>query len=212
MRICKVEGCTNGGKIVREYCRKHYRQIMRHGRILNRTQMEPNEIIIKGDIAEIVLYDKLGEEIERTVIDTEDVEKIKAYKWYKTSKSYVGTNVGEKHIGIHEVILGKKFNQKNPIDHKDRNKLNNRKLNFRVCSHKQNSQNRGMQKNNTSGFKGVHWSKADQKWRASIGINNKRIYLGPFAEKTDAARAYNIAATKYHKEFAFLNDIGGRKL
>lgn len=42
---------------------------------------------------------------------------------------------------------------------------------------------------------------------AYINVDNKRIYLGLFLIKEDAARAYNIAAIKYHGEFAQLNII-----
>ena len=55
-----------------------------------------------------------------------------------------------------------------------------------------------LNKNNSSGIRGVHWRKKDKKWRAQIRINNKKVYLGDFKNKIDAAKAYNKAAFEYH--------------
>ena len=50
------------------------------------------------------------------------------------------------------------------------------------------------QKNNTSGFIGVSWYKASQKWRADVGTGKKKIYLGLFNTKEDA---YNKIISSY---------------
>jgi hypothetical protein len=64
-----------------------------------------------------------------------------------------------------------------------------------------------MNKNNTSGYKGVCWVESNQKYRASIGVNYETILLGHFNVKEDAARAYNEAALKYFGENAWLNKL-----
>ena len=87
------------------------------------------------------------------------------------------------------------------------NGLDNRKANLRICSNSQNQANRGVGKNNTSGFKGVWFDNRVLRWRAAIQVLKKRIQLGKFDLKEDAARAYNKAATKYFGEFALLNRI-----
>ena len=51
------------------------------------------------------------------------------------------------------------------IDHKDRNKLNNDPENLRESDVFNNSLNTGLQKNNTSGYKGVTYCKSTGKWR-----------------------------------------------
>jgi hypothetical protein len=93
------------------------------------------------------------------------------------------------------------------IDHKNRNKSDNRIDNLRLASHAKNQMNCGLRKTNSSGFKGVYRAKETKKWIARISYKRKRIYLGSFNDRLDAAKAYNEAAIKYFGEFAFLSEI-----
>ena len=93
------------------------------------------------------------------------------------------------------------------VDHRDGDGLNNRRENLRPCSHKNNCRNQGIRKNNTSGFKGVHWDKKKKKWLASIMVDRRSHFLGYFKTPLDCAKAYNAGALKYHGEFARLNDL-----
>lgn len=47
-----------------------------------------------------------------------------------------------------------------------------------------------IQTNNTSGYRGVAYSKASKKWSSAIKINYKSIYLGLFDTAIEAAKAY----------------------
>lgn len=91
------------------------------------------------------------------------------------------------------------------IDHEDTNKSNNRFSNLRPANQSQNMGNRGKQKNNTSGFKGVYYDKANDKWAATIMVNKRGIGLGRFATREEAATAYDEAAKKFFGEFARTN-------
>lgn len=205
MKTCSVEGC--GGKLfLKEYCQKHYWQMRRHGKILERTIYDPNKITIKDDIAEIVLYNKKGKEIAKTIIDAEDADRIKNHKWHM-AKGYVETSRNGKNILLQNMIMNITSNKKQMADHKDRNTLNNRKSNYRLCSHVENCRNKGVSEANSSGFKGVYWHKNKGKWQSQIKINQNGIYLGLFKDKIKAAKAYNKAAIKYFGEFACLNKI-----
>lgn len=88
------------------------------------------------------------------------------------------------------------------VDHIDGNRLNNTRSNLRLASNAQNQCNVGLQINNTSGFKGVSWAANKNKWVARISVAGRRIHLGHFSCKVEAARAFNSAAEKYHGEFA----------
>lgn len=76
------------------------------------------------------------------------------------------------------------------VEHRDRNKTNNLVGNLRDGDKELNSWNRGLQKNNTSGFRGVSWSKASNKWHAYIKIKGKRFHLGLFETPEEASSAY----------------------
>lgn len=88
------------------------------------------------------------------------------------------------------------------IDHINGDKGDNRPDNLRLATASQNGFNRGKQKNNTSGCKGVTWHKRDSRWQAQIWKGRVRIQLGYFADLEDASRAYSDAAARLHGEFA----------
>lgn len=58
---------------------------------------------------------------------------------------------------------------------------------------------RPLNKNNTSGVKGVHWNKAERCWVARIGFRGKTIMLGRFKRIEDAEKARKEAEEKYYK-------------
>lgn len=202
MAICRVEGCGEKHKS-KGYCGRHYMHIYKHGKILKRTKNDPNEIIIKGNIAETVLYNRKCQEVARAIIDIEDVEKVKKYKWYR-SKGYARGRTERGLRYMHHVVLNREPSRVFDIDHKDRNKLNNCKSNLRVCKHEVNCWNTIKPKNNTSGYIGV--SQHGRKWLATIGIKSKQVHLGLFKTKEKAAKAYNEAVVKNRDEFASLNE------
>jgi len=121
--------------------------------------------------------------------------------WYLRRDGYAMRN----HILLHRYIIGAVDRQL--VDHVNGDKLDNRKSNLRLCTHSENLSNRGIQSNNTSGYKGVTWHKSRNKWRAFIIKDRLNIHLGYYTNEREAAIAYNKAALHYHKEFALLNEI-----
>jgi hypothetical protein len=91
---------------------------------------------------------------------------------------------------------------KKQIDHINCIRDDNRILNLREATNQQNGFNRNAPSSNTSGFKGVHWNKKDKKWQAHIRVSGKRKHLGYFDCPEVAAAAYEVAAQKYHGQFA----------
>lgn len=97
------------------------------------------------------------------------------------------------------------------IDHINRDTSDNRIENLREATRSENSFNKPKRACNTSGYKGVTFCKQTNKWRAQLTVNKKRINLGRFNKKEDAAIAYNNAANIHQKDFAYNNKTGERK-
>ena len=107
-------------------------------------------------------------------------------------------------IALHREIL--KVPPGMLVDHRNNNSLDNRMDNLRIATHAQNNCNRRKTSSNTSSqFIGVCFYKRHNRWAVNISHKGKKIFLGYFDTETDAARAYDEAARKYHKEFARLN-------
>lgn len=89
------------------------------------------------------------------------------------------------------------------IDHKDRDPNNNELSNLRLATVQQNSYNQ--EKYSTVGVKGVYLCGRNKNpWQAQIRIDGKKVNLGRFATKEEAAESYKKAALEHHGEFACL--------
>ena len=84
------------------------------------------------------------------------------------------------------------------IDHINRVRTDNRISNLRLVTHSENMQNRKIQKNNKSGYRGVSWDAKYGKWRARINASGKCINLGYHDTAELAAVAFEAARMKYH--------------
>jgi len=83
------------------------------------------------------------------------------------------------------------------IDHINGDKSDNRLANLRVVDRRENSRNKSINKNNTSGALGVSWHSQNQKWRAYIMVDFKQVSLGLFTELSAAVKARKRAEVKY---------------
>jgi len=148
------------------------------------------------------------------IVDPEDYERLNQHKWHAASRGslcYARRNArcpktGKKlYIQMHREVM-------NPpdhlyVDHINHNGLDNRKANLRLATPAQNVINRAIIKRKTSPskYKGICWHKHIRKWQAQICYGGKHKTVGYFVDETEAAKAYDNAARKYHGEFAVLN-------
>lgn len=149
------------------------------------------------------------------LVDDEDFDRVSQFKWsayencglwYATRRAKVSEResgaIATQNISLHRYIL-------NPpsdvlVDHRNGNGLDCQKDNMRLATHTQNTQNQQrLHKTNKSGYRGAYVLRG--KWRASIRVNHKFIWLGTFKNGEEAARAYDAAAIKYRGEFASPN-------
>jgi hypothetical protein len=135
------------------------------------------------------------------IVDAEDIPFIAQCAWHLSSSRgvvYAATSV--KHIDgrrtfeyMHRMLTEPGDGM--VVDHANCNTLDNRKENLRVCSNSDNLRNRGKPRNNTSGYKGVYWNGAANKWQAYISINGRSVYLGVRSTPEEAYKL-RVAAEK----------------
>ena len=147
------------------------------------------------------------------VVSPEDAD-LAELRWtaqFHTSGDYYATrnpkvNGKSKKTYLHRVILermlGRPLTKGEECDHIDLNKLDCRRCNLRLSNHTQNNRNKRKSGVNKSGYIGVHWHKQIKRWVAYITADRKRHHLGTFDTAEEAKKARDLAAMKYHGEFA----------
>mgnify|MGYP005767621391 CR=1 FL=1 len=190
-------------------CEKHCKQIYAYGKITNSSsynQNDKNEIRIYEDFAILVLKNKYGKIVGESIIDIDDVDIISQHKWSLGNHGYVTSGAGKNQILLHRLLSHAPNDVY--VDHINRNKLDNRKSNYRFCTNQENNRNKGLFSHNTSGITGVTWNKERNKWQAQIVVNNQNINLGRFLSFDEAVKARLQAEEKYFKDFMPQNRSG----
>lgn len=146
----------------------------------------------------------------RAIIDDLDYDLVQGRTWmegksFVYAKDYLG-KIGGKYkwrtVLLHRLIMNPP--SKKVVDHINGDILDNRRDNLRVCLNKQNVRNAKLATTNTSGYKGVSWSRQRRKWVATI-YHTKSINLGGFDTKEKAALAYDRAAKLLFGKYARTN-------
>lgn len=133
------------------------------------------------------------------------VEEVNSEIVYAARKKYFGQRQ-KTTVKLHRLILERMLNRPlrrgEYVDHINGDGLDNRRCNLRLATAAQNQMNQRRRRDNTSGFKGVRFDRARQRWRAEIRVDGKHIFLGRFDTPVEAHRAYCKAAALYFGEFA----------
>lgn len=141
------------------------------------------------------------------IVDDEDYELVTGYRWYLTNgyaRSEKMTDYNRDRVRMHSLILKKHGIPHKRVDHINRNRLDNRKINLRPATTRQNSMNKASRPH-SSKYKGVskhtigNWS----RWQVYLG----RKYLGVYNNEINAAKVYNEAAKRKFGEFAYINSF-----
>ena len=111
-----------------------------------------------------------------------------------------------KFLRVHRVIAELFIENTDPtkytiVDHLDRNRSNNCVTNLRWATPSENQQNTTKRKDTFGKYKGINFSKKENKWTARITIDNKRKYLGAFNSEEEAF--------EYRSKFILDNKIIG---
>lgn len=144
--------------------------------------------------------------------------------WFKRSKDWRGWNTryagkealasldtnGYKHGSIevlglrktvaHRVVFAIYYKHwpNDCVDHINGIRNDNRILNLREVTSRENNWNMARSTNNTSGVTGVGWNSRDSSWLAYIEVNLRRKYLGQFPTFDEAVAARKAAERRYN--------------
>lgn len=159
-------------------------------------------LIVKGDNHATMFIDSKKHGKYEVIIDNEDAEKLIELggKWNVSilrAKPYFQKRVGRREVyQLHRFLLNAPVGTY--VDHINRNTLDNRRINLRICSNSANIRNGRIRPNNTSGYTGVRETKRiDKPWSAQIRVKYKVIYLGLFATFQEAVKARKEAEIRY---------------
>jgi len=180
--------------------------IISHGNNMNKK----NPIVYQDNEKTIFnIFSKHG--IFECTIDTEDVQKVRDYKWHihldfkrkAISQVMACPKHKQKSIFIHNVVTGNVYS-----DHIDSDVFNNRKSNLRECKNRHNDNQKNMSPHRDAKipYKGVDEPNRG-RFRARIMCDGECMVIGYFDTPEKAALAYNEKAVELHKEFAKLNNI-----
>lgn len=121
-------------------------------------------------------------------------------------RNMVGVN-GSTYKLARVIFLYHKGYMPKEVDHIDVNKLNDRIGNLREADRSQQNANRNAVPTSTSKYLGVVWDKSRNKWKSSIGVNKRTLFIGRYENEHHAALAYNREAIRHYGEFANPNII-----
>jgi len=146
------------------------------------------------------------------IVDPDDYPRLAKYKWRICRAKGKNICYAERSIrlpnGKYSRILMHRQLIDVPegyvIDHINYSGLDNRRANLRLATVAQNAWN-SKKRNPRSGYKGVWFARDKGLWRAAIVCNRRRIHLGYFRDKREAAKAYDTAARLHFGEYAVLN-------
>lgn len=128
-------------------------------------------------------------------LDKEFKHLLKEWSFCDNGGGYAVACINGKKTYLHHLIIGKKEGL--VIDHVNGDKLDNRAKNLRHVSQRENCLNRKLNKNNTSGHKGVLFDSRINKWCARISPYGKYIHLGSFTSLEGALRSRKEAEIAY---------------
>ena len=155
-----------------KYCPKHSKQLYAYGKFMDsnpRTERDPNEYIIEGEIVRVFTYDKFGNIKDTFLISLEDIDLIIKYKWASKEKSNGVYIVNEKLGYLHNCILPKKKGVS--IDHINRNTLDNTRANLRYATSTEQVYNQ-KKKDTTFDVKGIMYRPSINKYYAYFKTGN----------------------------------------
>jgi hypothetical protein len=160
------------------------------------------------DTAGVKIVPLRGHQGYVSYVDDADYEAVKDIAWYgvptgdRRTVHAQGVGPSGRPVYMHRLILG---HPDGPVDHHNRNGLDNQRANLRLGGHLGNARNRAKSKRDaTCKYKGVS-AEANGRFRARIMVQGKARTIGTYGSPEDAARAYDAEARRAFGEWGRYN-------
>lgn len=147
--------------------------------------------------------------ILKALFSKEDLEFVISKRWY-VGKFYNTFYVIDGKSRLHTYLMNP-IRNKQVVDHINRNGLDNRRSNLRICSFSENAMNITTQKGKL--YKGINYRttgikyKENPKYVVRIIVNKKEHAIGSFTTLKEAILEYNRASEKYHGIFGIKHEV-----
>jgi len=158
-----------------------------------------NTFTVQGDVCFGYLSD--GREF---VFDTEFLPLVKKHTWSMYADGSVTAHASGEQIYLHRFLMNPKNDE--DINHRNRNKSDNRLCNLRISDCSLSQFYKKMMPTNTSGYRDVCWDRTKKKWRVRIKVNGKSIHFGYYHHAFEAGVIANYALLLIAGEFAWRDE------
>ena len=164
-----------------------------------------NKYVIDGDIVRIFMKRRNMSEYLETIIDLEDFDKVNSFdgtfhlgsypemksEYYCMITIHKCMENGKQKMEmprLHRIILGIEYGDTTyDVDHINGDGLDNRKLNLRISTRRDNDRNRnGLNKNNKTGYRNVSFVRG--WYLVQLQVNGKNTTLGRFKSVEEAGK------------------------
>ncbi|VBB18671.1 HNH endonuclease [Yasminevirus sp. GU-2018] len=166
------------------------------------------------DFAQVALAGKHANTADGNImlVSRQDLQLVIKFTWYLNTSGYpgtYGTHDGQvkfsRPVPLHQ-ILYPNIPQGYVVDHINRDRLDNRRENLRVCTAVQNSYNKSKPKNSNRRYKGVEQvGKKNPTFTASITKDGVKHEMKGIRTEEEAARMYDLMAEELFGEYAAKN-------
>lgn len=142
------------------------------------------------------------------LISANRIDKVLQFKWYLGKDGYPITHGNDnikfgRGVKLHKLLYGK-LEKGFVVDHINRNRLDNRNENLRICTQKLNSYNRSKPKNSKNKYKGV--TKINENnFVASISKDGTKYEIKNIPTEIDAGKIYDLMCGELFGEFGATN-------
>jgi hypothetical protein len=126
------------------------------------------------------------------LVDADDLPGLSAWRWsYSGGAAVRAVRIDgrSRTVLMHRQIMGLEHGDPREVDHRNADRLDNRRSNLRVCSHAENHQNRSAVEGASSRFRGVCWDRRMGRWQAKVKLNGRTNFLGYYEIEEDASAA-----------------------